>query len=338
MDDHLDENTSPRSLIPVHRPKTLDIHSELRLLHDLKIANENARVLRRTKSSIGACESASPEKSDVENIGDQPVRLTTLLVAAAVSGSTVQASTAYSSALKVDAVERLAPHTQGGHVDRIPTWPKSSVGEREISRAVGTSPLDILVEEVDGEWVAWIIAAGKDGSVAMDFFSGKRLTDVRLGANPAKPSFTDANGEVHEQVGDLGLSVAHDDQGLYAGQLRLNADLIFFDCDGCAQDINTAERVDPEILHGALWKKVAFYLQDGEWASRINSAVDLRDGTVLLAGGRFAFRVNERDLSPVGSAPSLRVVDEKAVRKLLDKAEREHVDVTDAYLADHLGL
>ncbi len=66
--------------------------------------------------------------------------------------------------------------------------------------------------------------------------------------------------------------------------------------------------------------------------------MDLHDGTMLVTGGRYVFRVREEDLTPVGHALHLHVVNEADVKRVIDKAEAGDIDDAHGLLTDELHL
>ena len=72
--------------------------------------------------------------------------------------------------------------------------------------------------------------------------------------------------------------------------------------------------------------------------AEIISALDLNDGTFLAAEGCFVFRLRKSDLFSVGSAPSLRVVDEKIVNDVIYNIKKNKIKNATVYLADALKL
>ncbi|MDR6938206.1 hypothetical protein [Luteibacter sp. 3190] len=173
---------------------------------------------------------------------------------------------------------------------------------------------------------------------AMNFFTGQVVRPVKLLKVDGRTSFIDPEGAQHTQVLDLGLSVSRGEAEDYVGKIQINTDFAIFDCDGCARDVDFSERVESVSPRASVWKKAPIYPDGDGWSSRIGSAVDMGDGTLLFIGGRFAFRVDQRDFAPVGSAPNLHVVDEERIREVIETAENNRIDVTDAYLAKQLAL
>ncbi|MBS0344337.1 MAG: hypothetical protein JSS56_27865 [Proteobacteria bacterium] len=108
--------------------------------------------------------------------------------------------------------------------------------------------------------------------------------------------------------------------------------------------LNVSQRFDAKNL--AIWSKVPLYRQhlnssqclQGVWDSLVNTALDLRDGTMLITGGKYIFRVRQSDLSPVGAAPNLHVVDAAEVKRVIDSAKGKNIPDASAYLSEQLHL
>jgi hypothetical protein len=64
----------------------------------------------------------------------------------------------------------------------------------------------------------------------------------------------------------------------------------------------------------------------------------LNDGTFLAVEGCFVFRLRKSDLSPVGSAPALRVLDEGAVQAAINQSKGKNIQDATAYIAKALNL
>ncbi|MEO8003205.1 MAG: hypothetical protein ABI644_15155 [Arenimonas sp.] len=77
----------------------------------------------------------------------------------------------------------------------------------------------------------------------------------------------------------------------------------------------------------AVWRKVVLYHEppsqgcpSGRWESDIITALSLGDGTFLAVTHRYVYRLTFSDLSPVGSAPALNVLDVEFIEEALEKA------------------
>jgi hypothetical protein len=87
------------------------------------------------------------------------------------------------------------------------------------------------------------------------------------------------------------------------------------------------------------WAKVAMYqtppngdCPSGEWISEVRSAIDLQDGTFIAAIGDRLFRLRMADLSPVGQAPTLRVIDAARAQTIAKRIVAEQIDDPNGYL------
>lgn len=230
-----------------------------------------------------------------------------------------------------------------------PVWPDSGVAQRMFPNG-GI----MFVENDRGTWRAWVLQLKTSGSVqALDFFSGKRMrVEVAREEDGKQESiFTDAKGVAH----------APEDKGFQFSGTALPIELpgIDFDGDGHGTSLKSSKNycfsnlIATTPAHelgkdkGATltWSKLAIYhlagvteCPRGNYDSKITSALDLDDGTFLAVEGCFIFHLRKLDLSPVGSALALRVLDKKTVQAALDKAKNEGVlDSTD-YVVKALNL
>lgn len=224
-----------------------------------------------------------------------------------------------------------------------PTWPSDGIAQREFRD--GSL---MFVENDHGKWHAWVLTETNGPNVeAMDFFTGEhQKVKVKLSADGHQFSvFTDKNGKVHHRVvrddpnsfgtsmyGITGVSI---NNGVY---LRLNG------TDArCSLNLNvtTNSEVGPVTL-----RKVPLYYSSpqhqgcpsGDWHSSIGSVLDLDDGTFLATTPCRVFRLHKSDLSPVGSAPSLHVVDASTVEAALAQTEDKSIEDPTTYLSKALHL
>jgi len=79
-----------------------------------------------------------------------------------------------------------------------------------------------------------------------------------------------------------------------------------------------------------IWSKIPLYhcvaCTDIAWWASLSTAIDLRDGTMLVSGGKYVFRLRADDFTPVGKAPALHVLDEADVKRAIADAEARKVD------------
>ncbi|HEY4294131.1 hypothetical protein [Luteibacter sp.] len=219
-----------------------------------------------------------------------------------------------------------------------PVWPSNGIAERQLGNGKETWPENIIVEYTNEAWNVWAIVSPVRGpSNAIEFFSG-RVDDVMV-TNPGgyNDSFIDSKCIKHSANTDRSFHFKDPRPGGAVGSIHVNVDVLRFECENlCGPDIYVSE------LHndsgGVLWRKVPFFLDEGELDSMIGTGIDMRDGTVIFIGGKYVFRVRQRDFTPVGGAPHLRVVDERDVIRVIDKANGKDIKDFDAYLTEELHL
>jgi hypothetical protein len=223
-----------------------------------------------------------------------------------------------------------------------PAWPDNGVAQRMLPNGA-----TMFVENDHGKWHAWVLSQAIGGAdvEALDFFSGQRMK-VKVDLEDdgrQEQSFTDAKGGYHSSEGNAfefsGTSLPINLQGLSfdGNNLFLKSSASY-----CSSNLITAKTAEGST---STWSKFPVYhvagvprCLNGMFDSKITSALDLNDGTFLAAEGCFVFRLRKSDLSPVGSAPALRVIDEGTVRTIIKQASDKNVqDVTD-YLAKALNL
>jgi hypothetical protein len=229
-----------------------------------------------------------------------------------------------------------------------PAWPNNGVAQRQFAN--GST---MFVENDHGQWRAWVLSgsAGSADVEALDFFTGQRMkvkADVEDDGRQDR-SFTDAKGKFHSTSGRdfefSGTSLPIDVQ-----ELSFDGNNLFLKSSAsyCSSNlVATTPSKDGGVgAEGAsTWSKFTIYYTmgvpkcpNGMFDSKITSALDLNDGTFLAVEGCFVFRLRKSDLTPVGSAPALRVVDESAVREAVEQAKTKNVqDVTD-YLVKVLKM
>ncbi|MDR6937866.1 hypothetical protein [Luteibacter sp. 3190] len=212
-----------------------------------------------------------------------------------------------------------------------PVWPDNGVAQRELGD--GTNWLeDLFVEHVGDEWTAWAVMRPPNGQTvgkAIDFFSGKVLDVTGDFDSQYVESFVDSEGVEHKQTLDR---VFHFKDPRPGGRV-LGVDF------GASEltvprgkkpsiDLTTYRR---ESEGGTVaWSKVPMYrcvsCPLGCWDAFFGTALDLRDGTMLVTGGRYVFRLRADDFSPVGKAPGLHVFDEAEVQRAIEDAKARQVN------------
>lgn len=248
------------------------------------------------------------------------------------------------------------PHTRSAdHADAPTTrqtsgpWPATAIAERDIAAVA------VVIDDHAKPWKLWLMSHPTEGRVnALEFFSGERVTDVRVehsqdsagkrmaytftdrsgrryaslratpsavdGGQPlAYAGWEDEEGKGHDVVlggtlferrtvaapGDVPETVNTpvDTRPLFGGQPA---------CEAAAYVVRTQAplRQDTEPGFKPLTKIIADYdAQKDCWATRLIHAVNLEDNTFLIATASRVFRISSKDLSPVGTAPSIRIVD-----------------------------
>lgn len=228
------------------------------------------------------------------------------------------------------------------------TWPSASTAERIFTDGNGSYPENMFVEEVDGRLRAWVLLSSKGAQTkALDFFSGTVFDVQRKAPGGHDYTFVDKNGVTHKGSESLGFFYSEAYRNRQVNGLWL---------DGAVLDVGDVSPCLPiefQVIRRRnkggktpLWSKVPLYstsvpdtqCPDGIWDSEINTTLDLADGTMLITAGDYIFRVRQSDMSPVGDAPHLRVIEagmlERAVRDLDGKQVR---DAT-AFFSEKLGL
>jgi hypothetical protein len=66
--------------------------------------------------------------------------------------------------------------------------------------------------------------------------------------------------------------------------------------------------------------------------------MNLQDGTMLIAAGKYVIRVRKEDLMPVGQASNLHVFDEADVKRVIDKADGSGIRNAHVFLTEELHL
>lgn len=228
-------------------------------------------------------------------------------------------------------------------------WPDNGIAQRVFSN--GST---MFVDNDRGKLRAWVLSetTGSENVEALDFFSGQRMrvkVDLEEDGKQAQ-SFTDAKGDFHSTVGGdfqfSGTSLPIDLPGM-----SFDGSTVFLKSSAnyCSSNMTAATSTSGDALaHGPIpsWSKFPVYhlmgsaknCLGGSFDSKITSALDLNDGTFLAVEGCFVFRLHKSDLSPVGSAPALRVIDESAVQAAIKQAEVANIQDATGYVAKTLSL
>lgn len=248
--------------------------------------------------------------------------------------------------LTIDAAAQNGLTTPKVQIDP-PRWPSNGIAERELGDDMDTWPENMFVEFSGGRWTAWVLLSPVRGQAkALDFFSGE-VQDVEV----KKPggyndSFVDAKGSRHASTDRIAFEYMNPGLGGGLGGIAFsNSSLPVIEASVCGPlYLQASERVSEDGQ--VFWSKVPLYKTSqrssscpgGVWESVINTAIDLRDGTLLVTGGKYVFHIRKVDMSPVGSAPSLHVMAEATVRKVIDRAKGKDIKDASDYLTEELGL
>lgn len=227
-------------------------------------------------------------------------------------------------------------------------WPANGVAERLFFDVHDGFPEGMFVEELDGRLHAWVLLSSKDGHTkAIDFFSGvvhKAQVDL---PGSWDYTFVDENGMTHRstEVLDFFYSEPY--------RHRVINDVLL---DGPTVQIKNLLPCSPDEFHvlqrtkgedgPVMWRKALLHrlpgvideCPNGIWGSGIDTTLELADGTMLIAADSYVFRVRLSDMSPVGSAPHLRVVDAARLERALEHADPRHVSDGTLYVYQKLGI
>lgn len=228
-----------------------------------------------------------------------------------------------------------------------PVWPNNGIAQRRFPDG-----FQMFVENDHGKLRAWVVSeTGGLYVEALDFFTGQRMK-VKVDREEDErqdQSFTDAKGGYHSSVGREFAFSATSFPITLPG-ISFDGDNIFLQhspayCSSSLISTTPTRNYITGQQPASNWNKFTIYhlvgvsqCPKGNYESGITSAVDLNDGTFLGIEGCFVFRLRKSDLSPVGLAPALRVLDKNTVQAAVDKAKSGGVqDVTD-YVVKTLNL
>ena len=264
------------------------------------------------------------------------------------------------------AIGPATPHPPSSNSKRAPSapaaqppaapqvvWPDNGIAQRRLD---GGFNYNMFVENDNGTWRAWVQSDMTDidkkdwsRAKALDFFSGQVLmveayVDEYL--LQQRPGFWDPKeGKGHGPedrtfMFDPGTRIPGIAQG----------PLLTLDAERCGHYIlglRSAPLAKGES-HPS-WAKIpliyhkpssdsASLCKEGSYWSGADTTLDLNDGTFLVTMECWIFRLRKSDLTPVGEAPALRIVDEAAMKAAIDKAEGQHIESGTAYLSRALSL
>jgi hypothetical protein len=243
-------------------------------------------------------------------------------------------------------------------------WPDNGIAQRQFPDAYS-----MFVENDRGHWHAWVLSGGglDRHTKALEFFSGNIVAatvEIDPETREQEPSFAGHGGIVHWANAEgfrfresgvngkkTGLPDGLVDDGLTPSAIKgfMSAgyvDPLQLDATECAE--NFSGIVGGATTHKpSTWDRVPLYrtiaagqpnCPAGSFSSRINTTLDLGDGTFLATMGCWVFRLRASDLSPTGAAPALRVVDAAAMRRAIAAARGKHLKDAAEYLRTALHL
>ena len=233
-----------------------------------------------------------------------------------------------------------------GNQSAKPVWPDNGIAQRMLPGAY-----NMFVEQDEhGQWHAWVMNGDGKDAQAVDFFSGKQI-HVEAGVQDdgqQSRDFTDPDGGVHgPQSRRFMFSRAA--SGSLPGGVVLGGGLLILHGTNCTASFIGVEggvsEDDPNGDHPK-WNRVPIYhvaagvgdCPSGRLGAGMNTVMDLEDGTFLATEGCWVFRLRNSDLSPVGAAPGLRIVDKTTLQSAIDQAKGQNIQDASAYLAKALNL
>jgi hypothetical protein len=233
------------------------------------------------------------------------------------------------------------------------SWPKLSIAQRQFSGE------QMFIDRKDGKWSAWVVSVPKGSRAeAMNFFTGEQIevTFERIEAIPMTYKITDKRGR--SWTWQAGSSFLTDDRdGNNSGARYFGNDRYFIDFQDslyteglkgrCPLELAIVKGI-PKNEHdkrNAYWSKFLMYFDppsqdcpNGKWESDIRSALNLRDGTMLVTIGEYVVRLRFSDFSLVGKSTKIRVENTQDIRPVVARMESEGVDDPNDYLARSLRV
>ena len=242
----------------------------------------------------------------------------------------------------------------------LPEWSNYGPAERTFDAG-----FVMFVEHRDGAWHAWVPSywgtwkdtptdaaaepgpgAGMQQGMVLDFFSG-HVVHAFLEQDEqgeARPAFTTPDGVTHAPHQPDGLPPMRSTALVREWQFR---DLGFvsdwrFDAsayEGCETTLTVVDKLDAQ--GGADWSRLVLDYRPpdaqcphGVWSSQARAALDLHDGTFLLAMDRKIVRLSLADLSPVGTGATVRILDADVVHEIMSAGGDIH-DALNRALPNH---
>lgn len=259
---------------------------------------------------------------------------------------------------------QAAPPPASAPAQAKPVWPNNGIAQRRIG-AVGPGGAGVgvmFVEDDHGTLRAWVVSDyiklldnEHATANALDFFSGKVMpvkVDLTEDGHEDQ-AFTDAHGGYHFYAANPNFRFTGTAAGIALPGITFDGDNRDPDLTGSVSQCNVyLKSTSPvgDILAGTpppvMWHKFPIYhylpmsggCSSGILHSAIEGALDLDDGTFLAAEGCFVFRLRKSDLSPVGAAPALTVVDAKTLDAVIAKAKGQPIQDAAGYLIKALHL
>ena len=211
------------------------------------------------------------------------------------------------------------------------TWPDNGIAQRRLE---GGFNYNMFVENDNGTWRAWVqsdmggtTAKTRAKAKALDFFTGNQqmvkasVDEVRLQQDAG---FMDSRENIH---GPRDRRFEFNQGGGVAG---LKRGVLSFDANLCSDTYFSLQggTTHAGVFHPT-WTKIPLIYDktyagkggvcdNGTYNSLVNSTLDLNDGTFLVTMRCWVFRLRKSDLSPVGEAPALRVIDEAAIKSAIE--------------------
>ena len=230
-------------------------------------------------------------------------------------------------------------------------WPDNGIAQRRLE---GGFNYNMFVENDNGTWRAWIMSdmsghtpKTRARAKALDFFSGKQQmvrASVDDESKQQEPGFTDSNGNIHGPHDrsfefNRGEGISSRD----GGEFSLVGSRCSVNLGGIQGGVLRDWEFHPTwikipIIYDTTHTRKDSPCKDGTYSSSITTTLDLNDGTVLVTMTCWVFRLRKSDLSPVGEAPALRVVDATAIKSAIDKAKGQPIEDARAYLDKALNL
>ena len=230
------------------------------------------------------------------------------------------------------------------------SWPDNGIAQRRLE---GGFNYNMFVENDNGTWRAWVQsdlsdtpARSRRKAKALEFFSGRQeyvkasVDDITM---QQTFGFLDSKGQVHGPQNRNFMFNRGEGITSNSAEFSIEGSNCSVSLSGIQGGAYQAGYFRPT------WTKIPIVLDKsyarenspcraGPYSSSINSTLDLNDGTVLVTMECWVFRLRKSDLSPVGEAPALRIVDGAAMKTAIDMAKGQRIEDARAYVDETLGL